>query len=51
MTIALMKSATRLLIKEMNYEVEAQDLSIDMSRMPAIPQSRFIISQVKRTDQ
>ncbi|QIB52690.1 cytochrome P450 [Pseudomonas sp. OIL-1] len=50
MTVELMKSATRLLTKGMSYEVVPQDLSIDMSRMPAIPQSRFIISQIKRTD-
>ncbi|WP_150299183.1 cytochrome P450 [Pseudomonas profundi] len=50
MTVELMKSATRLLTKGMSYEVVPQDLSIDMSRMPAVPQSRFIISQIKRTD-
>lgn len=48
-TIELMKSATRLLISAMSYEVPEQDLSIDMSRMPAIPESRFIISNIKRT--
>ena len=46
-TIELMKSAVRLLVTAMHYEVPQQDLRIDMARIPAIPPSRFIISSVK----
>lgn len=47
-TIALTKAAVRLLTTSMTYEVPKQDLSIDLSRMPAIPASWFIISNVKK---
>jgi fatty-acid peroxygenase len=33
----------------MRYEVPEQDLSIDLSRMPAVPRSRFVISGVRPT--
>jgi fatty-acid peroxygenase len=47
-TIELMKTAVRLLTLEMQYDVPKQDLSIDLSRMPALPESRFVISNVRR---
>ncbi|AHY47654.1 Cytochrome P450 [Rubrobacter radiotolerans] len=47
-TIDLMKRATLLLNDAMEYNVPPQDLSIDLSRMPAIPKSRFEISNVRR---
>lgn len=47
LTIELVKTATRLLLSSMTYEVPRQDLRIDMSRMPAIPESRFVISKVR----
>jgi fatty-acid peroxygenase len=31
----------------MIYEVPTQDLSLDFSRMPAIPKSRFIMSNIQ----
>ena len=40
--IELMKTLVRLLL-EADYRVPEQDLRIDMSRMPAIPKSRFVI--------
>lgn len=46
-TIQLMKTALRLLTGAMQYEVPLQDLSVDLSRMPAIPKSRFIIHRVR----
>ncbi len=46
-TIELMKQAVRLLTTEMHYDVPEQDLGIDLSRMPAIPNSRFLISNVR----
>lgn len=48
-TIALMNEAARLLTT-MRYHVPAQDLGIDLSRMPAAPQSRFVITNVRRAD-
>ena len=48
-TIELMKRTVRLLTEEMQYEVPEQDLRIDPSRMPAIPHSRLVISNVRRT--
>ena len=49
-TIALMKTAVRLLTTGMRYDVPEQDLRIDLSRMPAQPESRFMIRNVRRTD-
>jgi fatty-acid peroxygenase len=48
-TIELMKTAVRLLISAMRCTVPAQDLTVDLSRMPAIPASRFLIINVERT--
>ncbi len=45
-----MKRAVRLLATEMHYTVPAQDLSISLARMPAIPNSRFVISNVRRSE-
>lgn len=46
-TVALMKSMTEFLVRSIDYNVPVQDLSIDLSRIPAIPASRFIINNVK----
>jgi fatty-acid peroxygenase len=43
LTIELVKRAVRLLTIGMRYEVPEQDLTIRLSRMPAIPRSRFVI--------
>ncbi len=48
-TIALMNRAVQLLTTTMRYDVPEQDLRIDLSRMPAIPKSRFVISNVRPT--
>ena len=47
-TIALMKSAVHLLTTAIRYDVPKQDLRVDLSRMPAIPKSRFVISNVRQ---
>ena len=47
-TIELMKRAVHLLTWSMRYRVPEQDLRIPLSRMPAIPQSGFVISGVER---
>jgi fatty-acid peroxygenase len=46
-TIELLKSAVRLLTTEVSYDVPEQDLSIDLTRMPAEPKSRFVIRNVR----
>lgn len=47
LTVEVIKSALKMLTSGMNYQVPGQDLSIRLSRMPAIVQSRFVISQVQ----
>ncbi|MCQ4296696.1 cytochrome P450 [Pseudomonas stutzeri] len=47
LAIELLKVALRVLTREMEYAVPAQDLRIDLSRMPAKPQSGLLISDVK----
>jgi fatty-acid peroxygenase len=42
-TIGLMKQAVRFLAREVDYEVPAQDLDVDLGRMPAVPASRFVL--------
>lgn len=46
-TIQLTRSALVFLIEKMDYRVPKQDLSIDLSRMPAIPKSRFVMKKVR----
>ncbi|HET7371495.1 MAG TPA: cytochrome P450 [Gammaproteobacteria bacterium] len=46
-TIDLMKAAVRLLTTAMRYDVPEQDLTVDLSRLPAIPASRFIVKNVQ----
>ncbi|HYC00164.1 MAG TPA: cytochrome P450 [Candidatus Limnocylindrales bacterium] len=48
-TVELMKTATRLLARNLSYEVPDQDLSIDYSRLPALPRSGFRIRRVRVT--
>lgn len=45
-TVDLIKTVTRLLTDTLSYKVPPQDLTIDLSRIPAIPESRFIIGDV-----
>ncbi|MBE0529824.1 MAG: cytochrome P450 [Rhodospirillales bacterium] len=45
-TIALMKTAARLLSTSMRYEVPPQDLSVDLTHIPALPKSGFVISDI-----
>src|SRR3546814_12561235 len=45
-TIALLKSAVRMLTMEMRYSVPEQDLTVSLARMPALPRSRFVITDV-----
>jgi fatty-acid peroxygenase len=42
-----MKSAIRLLTRTVTYDVPDQDLTIDMARMPAVPRSRVVLTNVR----
>lgn len=46
--VALMKVAADFLVNEISYRVPEQDLSIDWRRLPALPRSGFIISDLRR---
>lgn len=46
-TIDIIKTGVRLLVSEMRYKVPDQDLSLDLSKMPALPKSGFIINAVE----
>ena len=37
----------RALATQMTYDVPAQDLSVSLRRMPAIPKSRFVIENIR----
>ena len=46
-TVEQVKAIIRVLVREMNYEVPAQNLQIDLARIPALPRSRFVIEKVR----
>ncbi|WP_229467479.1 cytochrome P450 [Massilia sp. Mn16-1_5] len=46
-TVELTRSALHLLVTEVDYVVPQQDLAIDLSRMPAMPASGFVIEGVR----
>jgi hypothetical protein len=41
------KLAVKFLAKHMEYDVPAQDLTFSLSRMPTMPKSRFVMTNVK----
>lgn len=41
-----MKAAATFLAKEVDFDVPEQDLRVDVSRLPALPRSRFVIRNV-----
>ncbi|ABF54262.1 cytochrome P450 [Sphingopyxis alaskensis] len=45
--IELMKLTADFLTRRMSYEVPGQDLRIEWSRLPALPRSRFVLSNVR----
>ncbi|MFC7517115.1 cytochrome P450 [Herbaspirillum sp. GCM10030257] len=49
LTVQTMKTAVRLLVTAMEYEIPRQDLRINLYRMPAIPTSRLVMRQVHAT--
>ncbi|WMJ73918.1 cytochrome P450 [Cytophagaceae bacterium ABcell3] len=46
-TIDTMKIAVKFLCRKMDYQVPKQDLTVSMSRIPALPASGFIIKNVR----
>lgn len=48
LTLVLMHQAVHLLTTAMRYTVPAQDLTVNPAKMPALPQSRFIIANVQQ---
>lgn len=46
LTIALMKGAVRHLVDGLDYGVPSQDLRVDHARLPALPRSRMVLSEV-----
>jgi fatty-acid peroxygenase len=47
-TVALMKGALDFLTHRIEYVVPAQDLTINVRRLPALPRSRFVIDGVRQ---
>jgi fatty-acid peroxygenase len=46
-TLALMKEAVEFLISSIEYKVPPQNLYIDLSEIPTLPESRFLINKVR----
>ncbi|MCB0136920.1 MAG: cytochrome P450, partial [Caldilineaceae bacterium] len=47
-TLALMKGALQMLTSAMQYYVPPQNLQISLAQFPALPQSGFVIREVRR---
>ncbi|MEZ2744769.1 cytochrome P450 [Halopseudomonas bauzanensis] len=47
LTMAVMRSALHMLTSHMTYQVPRQNLSIRLSRMPAMVQSRFVMTEIR----
>ncbi|HEX6395858.1 MAG TPA: cytochrome P450, partial [Steroidobacteraceae bacterium] len=46
-TVALMKQAVRFLLRRLAFTWPPQDLEIDRTRLPALPRSRVVLSDVR----
>ncbi len=46
-TMALMKQAIGMLTQRMQYDLPPQKLSVDRSRLPALPRSGFVMTRVR----
>jgi fatty-acid peroxygenase len=47
-TIEIMKVSMNFLANHLNYEVPAQDLNYSLTRMPTLPNSRFVMTKIRR---
>lgn len=48
MTVDVMRTIVRLMVNEMSFSLPAQDLRIDLSRIPTLPNSGFVITRVRQ---
>ena len=48
--LEVMERSLRMLLCEMEYRLPAQDLRIDRSRMPALPGSKIILEDIRRSE-
>jgi fatty-acid peroxygenase len=46
-SVEITKAAVRFLTEDIAFDVPAQDLSLEMTHMPALPRSRFIMRSVR----
>lgn len=46
-TVELMKTIVRLMVREMNYGVPPQDMEINLGRIPALPNSGFLMDKIR----
>lgn len=46
-TLALMKETIKFLINSINYQVPPQNLYINLTQIPTLPESRFLINKVE----
>ncbi|SFC91477.1 fatty-acid peroxygenase [Bacillus sp. OV322] len=47
-TVEVLKTSLDYLVNNLEYTVPAQDLSYSMVKMPSVPESKVVLSQVKR---
>lgn len=47
LTVAVIRCATRLLVEGMDYAVPPQDLEVSLSRIPALPESRMVLAEIR----
>lgn len=47
-TVDLMKVSLEYMVKELDYATPEQDMCFSLSRIPSIPKSRFIMTEIKR---
>lgn len=48
LTIEIMKACLDMMVNHMEYDVPPQNLDFSMNRMPSLPKSRFIMTNVRR---
>lgn len=47
LTVAAIRCAARLLVQGMDYTVPPQDLAVSLSRIPALPESRMVLADIR----
>jgi fatty-acid peroxygenase len=49
-SVEITKAAVKFLTEDISYDVPPQDLGLEMSHMPALPRSRFVINHVRQAN-